>query len=260
MFHRNWCKKAVIALKEGKPIEPYRVFLSGPGVGKSHVIKLIYSDTLKFLRLSGTIEPDDVIVLLTAPTGVAAFNINGMTLHSAFLLGGKYTGFQPLSHDRLNTLRSKLSKLILVIIDEVSMVGSNNNIMLLEIHKRLQQIRGVSDDVKFGGISILAVGDLYQLPPVAQTPLFSTVGDCYGQLYHSGSLWIDEFQLVELDKIMRQRDDTTFAELLHRVRTDNCTAVDLDTLKSRVITVDSPNYPTHVLHVYRLNDYANDRN
>ena len=98
-----------------------------------------------------------------------------MTLHAAFLLGsGKYAGFQPLSHDRLNTLRSKLSKLTLVIIDEVSMVGSN---MLLEIHKRLQQIKGVSDDITFGGVSILAVGDLYQLPPVAQAPLFSTVSD-----------------------------------------------------------------------------------
>ena len=102
MFLRNWCKRAVIALKEGKPVEPYRVFLSGPGsVGKSHVITLIHSDTLKFLRLSGIIEPDDVTVLLTAPTGVAAFC---MTLHSAFLLGrSKHSGFQPLSHDRLNT-------------------------------------------------------------------------------------------------------------------------------------------------------------
>ena len=191
-------------MKEGKPIEPYHAFLSGSGgVGKSHVIKLIYSDTLEFLRLSGAIEQDDVIVLLTAPTGAAAFNINGITLHSAFLLGGgKYTGFQSLSHYRLNTLRSKLSKLTLVIIDEVSMVGSN---MLLEIPKRLQQIKGVSDDVTFGGVSILAVGDLYHLPPVAQAPLFGTVGDCYAQLYHSGSLWIDEFQLVELDEIMRQR-------------------------------------------------------
>ena len=116
MFYRNWCKNAVLALKEGKPVEPYHVFLSGPGgVGKSHVIKLIHSDTLKLLRLSGTFEP---IVLLTAPTGVAAFN-NGMTLHSAPLLGrSKYSGFQPLSHDRMNTLRTKLS------LDEVSMVGS----------------------------------------------------------------------------------------------------------------------------------------
>ena len=67
------------------------------------------------------------------------------------------------------------------------MVGSN---MLLEIHKRLQQIKGVSDDKVFGGVSILAVGDLYQLPPVGQAPLFSTVSDCYAQLYGSGSLWV----------------------------------------------------------------------
>ena len=98
MFHRP---KNVIA---GKPVEPYHVFLSCPGgVGKLHVIMLIHSDTLKFLRLSGIFETD---VLLTAPTGVAAFNINGMTLHSALLLGRrKHNGFQPLSH---NTLRAKL--------------------------------------------------------------------------------------------------------------------------------------------------------
>ena len=118
MFLRNWCKKAVIALKQNKPIESYRVFVSGPGgVGKSHVIKLIHSDTIKLLRLCGTIEPDDVLVLLTAPTGAAAFIISGMTLHSALLLGsGKYSGFQPLNHDRLNSLRSKLSRLTLLIL------------------------------------------------------------------------------------------------------------------------------------------------
>ena len=70
-------------------------------------------------------------MLLTAPTGVAAFNINGMTLHSVLLLGrSKYNGFQPLSHDKLNTE----SCLMLFIVDEFSMVGAN---MLLEIHKRL---------------------------------------------------------------------------------------------------------------------------
>ena len=259
MFHRNWCKKAIIALKQGKSIEPYRVFLSGPGgVGKSHVIRLIHSDTLKFLRLSGTIEPDDVTVLLTAPTGVAEFNINGMTLHSTFLLGrSRYNGFQPLSHDKLNTLRTKLSKLVLVIIDEVSMVGSN---MLLEIHKRLQQIKGVLSDVTFGGVSILAVGDLYQLPPVGQSQLFSKVSDGYAQLYHSGSLWVDEFEMIELDEIMRQRGDSAFSELLCRVRTNDYTPADVNILKSRVITSDMPNYPTHALHVYRLNVDVDTRN
>ena len=99
--------------------------------------------------------------------------MNGMTLHSAFLLGeSRYDGFQPLSSEKVNTLRSKLSKLVLLIIDEVSMVGAD---MLLEVHKRLQQIKGVPNDVMFGGVSVLAVGDLYQLPPVAQPMLFSTV-------------------------------------------------------------------------------------
>ena len=90
MFHHDWCRRAVLAQKERKPVEPYHVFLSGPGgVGKSHVIKLVHSDTLKLLKLSGAFEPDDVIALLTAPTGVATFT---MTLHSAFLLGrSKYS-------------------------------------------------------------------------------------------------------------------------------------------------------------------------
>ena len=87
-------------------------------------------------------------VLLTAPTGVAAFNIGGMTLHAALLLGrSKFGTYQPLNHDRLNTLRTRLSQLLLLIVDEISMVGAN---MLLEIHKRLQQIKGVPQDTMFG--------------------------------------------------------------------------------------------------------------
>ena len=139
MYNCDWCKRAVTALHNNSRIEPYRVFLSGPGgVGKSHVIRLIQSDTIKLLRLSGEIDPTDVSVLLTAPTGVAAFNIGGMTLHSAFLLCSGQLGFQQLSNDKTNTLRNRLSKLKLLIIDEVSMVGCN---LLLLLHKRLKQIK-----------------------------------------------------------------------------------------------------------------------
>ena len=249
----------MLSLKCGKPIRPYRIFLSGPGgVGKSHVIRIIQSDTLKILRLSGALEPDDIVVLLTAPTGVAAFNIGGMTLHSAFLLGcSKFSTFQPLGADRLNTLRSRLSHLALLIIDEISMVGST---MLLEIHKRLQQIKGVGSDVLFGGISILAVGDLYQLPPVGQSPLFSLVKDSYAQLYGFGSLWVDEFQMIELDEIVRQRDDTAFSKLLRRVRINECSPKDIEILTSRVITSDTSDYPVNALHVYRLNADVDHRN
>ena len=139
------------------------------------------------------------------------------------------------------------------------MVGSN---MLLEIHKRLQQIKGVSADVTFGGVSILAVGDLYQLPPVGQPWLFTTVSDSYAQLYRSGSLWVDELEMIELSEIMRQRGDSTFtfAEILCRVRTATCVPADIDMLKSREITADTPNYPNNALHVYRLNVDVNSRN
>ena len=153
-----------VALRSGQPVQPYRVFLSGPGgVGKSHVISLIRNDIFRFLRLSGQVQPEDVV--LTAPTGVAAFNIQGMTLHSALFLSTRKFSSQPLTQDKLNTLRTRLANLQLLIIDEVSMVGSN---MLLQVHRRHQQLKGSPDSTTFGNVSILAVGDLFQLQPVAQ--------------------------------------------------------------------------------------------
>ncbi len=88
MYHRKWCKDMVLALKTAKPFEPYRIFLSGPGgVGKSHVIKLVNYETARLFRcLGGMFEPGDLPVILTAFTCTAAFNIDGMTLHSAFSL------------------------------------------------------------------------------------------------------------------------------------------------------------------------------
>ena len=68
----------------------------------------------------------------------------------------------------------------------------------------------MSDDAIYGGVSILAVGDLYQLPPVGQAPLLSTVSDCYAQLYDSCSLWRDHFIMHELTQVKRQKDDLAF--------------------------------------------------
>ena len=72
----------------------------------------------------------------------------------------------------------------------------------------------MSDDTVFGNVSILAVGDLYQLPPVGQAPLLNTVSDCYAQLCGSGSLWVDHFLMHKLIQVMRQRGDQAFSELL----------------------------------------------
>ena len=171
------------------------------------------------------------MVLLTAPTGVA-FNLQGMTVHSALLLGTSKFTTQPLTQDKLNNLKTKLSNLHLLIIDEISMVGSN---MLLQIHKRLQQLKGKGDDTTAENISILAVGDLYQLRPVAQPHVLTQVGDAYARLQKSGSLWLDEFKMIELDEIMRQRRDSQFAQLLCRVRMPTCTQEDIQVLESRTI-------------------------
>ena len=114
----------------------------------------------------------DLTVLLTAPTGVAAFNIGGMTIHSALLLlVAKFrSSVQQLSFEKLNTLHTQLENLQLLIIDEVSMVGSD---MLLDIHNRLNEIKGISDDsCFFGNVSVLAVGDLYQLLAVRQKQIY----------------------------------------------------------------------------------------
>ena len=126
------------------------------------------------------------------------------------------------------------------------MVGSN---ILLEIHKRLQQIK--SDSV-FGGVSILAVGGFVSVTSSLPSSKLqcSTFSDCYAQLCGSGLLWADHFLMHELTKIMGQRDDLAFSELLCCVKTNSSTA---DDIRTHEIAADIDNYPTQVLHVYRLN-------
>ena len=69
----------------------------------------------------------------------------------------------------------------------------------------------------------------------------------------SGSPWINEFSMLELDEIMRQREDGEFAKLLRRIRTATCTDEDIALLTSKEITYDDPRYPTEALHVYGRN-------
>ena len=86
------------------------------------------------------------------------------------------------------------------------------------------------------------------------------MSDCYAQFYGSGSLWVDHFLMHELTQVIRQRDNSAFSELLCRVRTDSCTPDDFGILKSCEIAVDAPDYPSQVLHVYRLNADVDARN
>ena len=138
MYHRKWCKETVTALKithQLNHIVCSLVVLGG--VGKSFVVKMIHTDTIRLLRCAQQIKPDDVPILLTAATGVAAYNINGITIHSAFVLNDRRksgTTYYSLGADTLNTLQSQLEELMVVIMDEISMVGAET---LYKIHMRL---------------------------------------------------------------------------------------------------------------------------
>ena len=143
MYHRKWCKESLLALKQNKPIKPYYLFLSGPGgVGKSHVVKLIHTDTVKLLQCAQQITADDIPILLTAATGVAAHNINGITIHSAFMLNDRkssHSTYYGLGADTLNTLQLHLEQLMVLIIDEISMIGAET---LYKIHMQPSTDKG----------------------------------------------------------------------------------------------------------------------
>ena len=132
MYHRKWCKETA---QQHKPVKPYHVFLSGSGgVGKSYVVKMLHTDTVKLFQCSQQIKPEDVLILLTAATGVAAHNINGITVHSAFMLNDRKkagTTYYNLGSDTLSTLQTHLEQLMVVIIDEISMIGAQT---LYKIH------------------------------------------------------------------------------------------------------------------------------
>ena len=163
-------------------------------------------------------NPDVIKVLLAAPTGKEAHNIHGITLHSAFALpvmefGGEIPN---LSSDVLNTLRSKLLCLKLIILDEILMVGSK---ILSQVNSRLKAILNTS--LHFGGVSIIScwpVKDSY----VFQIPYSGT--ESYDLLV-GPYLW-EKYSFVELTEIMRQKDDQKFAISFNNFA--NCTLTEED--------------------------------
>ena len=237
--------------------EPLHLFLSGgAGVGKSTVTNALYEALLRYLNTIAGENPDDVKVIKTAPTGKAAFNIKGNTLHAAFKIPAN-RGFEycALDSDRLNTIRSQLKKLKVVFIDEISMVGSG---MFNFLNSRLQQIMGTKEP--FGGVSIISVGDLFQLKPVFDKWIFENSQTGYSSL--GSNIWMDYFTLFELTEIMRQKDDKQFAELLNRLREGSQTQNDIAVLKQRLL-ITSPEddtYPINMTHLFTTNTSVDAHN
>ncbi|CAB3998256.1 ATP-dependent DNA helicase PIF1 [Paramuricea clavata] len=142
----SWCRQLIKNMNNLKPVEvkPIYLFLTGGGgAGKSHLIKTIYHTAVKTFR-HPHFNPELATVLLLAPTGVAAINIDGITVNTGLLIP-KETGdcLRGMSDQKKTQYRISLKDLKLIIIDEISMIG---NITLLHVHQRLKEI--FEDDIK----------------------------------------------------------------------------------------------------------------
>ena len=109
--------------KHVKYIKPFHIFLTGgAGVGKSHLIVTIFMSIIKLLSFKGG-DPEKPGILILAPTGVAAINIDGTTIHTALVINVGHKLY-PLNDGQRGILRNKLSEIKFIIIDEISMVSS----------------------------------------------------------------------------------------------------------------------------------------
>ena len=243
------------SVKTGKV--PLRLFLSGgAGVGKSTVTNALYEALIRYLNAQPENNPDDVSVVKVAPTGKAAFNIRGNTLHSAFKIpANRGFNYCTLDRDRLNTIRSQLQRMQVVFIDEISMVGSG---MFNFLDLRLQQIMGTKEP--FGGLSIITVGDLLQLKPVFDHWIFENSKDGYTAL--ATNLWQQYFQMFELSEVMRQKEDKDFAEILNRIREGKHTEADIRVLRERILKLspEHPDYPINSTHLFSTNVAVDQHN
>ena len=118
------------------------------------------------------------------------------------------------------------------------------------IHGRLRQIKQCGDHSLFGKVNIVAVGDFYQLPPVKGKPLYSDMPGL--------NIWNDHFKIIQLTKVVRQKD-STFSELLNRIRVHQKSTpmlpADIKTLK-QCETGEEMN----VFHIYATNKQVHDYN
>ena len=238
--------------------EPFYCFLSGgAGVGKSHVTKALYQAALKYYNRIAGDSFTEIRVLMLAPTGKAAYNIKGNTIHSALAIPAcqSLKTYKRLDSSRLNSLRCQLGGVKLIFIDEISMVG--NTMFNIQIDNRLKDIKGSS--LPFGGVSIIAIGDLFQLQPVMDNYIFKDMDNLgYGIL--APNIWQELFKMYELHEIMRQRESKQFAEMLNRLREGKQTEDDIIAFKERILKSHSEHYPMDAPHLFIQNAKANDFN
>ena len=220
------------------------LFVSGfAGAGKSYLIKALMG--WAYVKMNEHKEPCNII--LGAPTGIAARNIAGQTIHSLWGI--------PVEHNRMSTFktldRNSMHNMGVCykdacgqIIDEISMVSSK---MLLSLHCRMSNVfnERSSELNVFGGLPMVFFGDLFQLQPPGGSPIYVPLSAKSTHAYVGGvpvafDVW-KHFEFEELTSNHRQdgSDNTKYRETLDRFRIGMLTSADIRLLNTRLIDVDS---------------------
>lgn len=209
------------------------VFITGKaGTGKSTLLAHFCQNTKK-------------TPVVLAPTGVSALNVKGQTIHSFFHFYVDVTP-QKIRDRKVKPRDPKLYKsLKTIIIDEVSMVRAD----LLDCVDVFLQMYGPAPGKRFGGVQMIFVGDLYQLPPVVtsgEREIFETV---YKTPFFFSAPAVEgmELEIIELEKVYRQKD-VRFIELLNRIRNNSVDDEDVALLNRRVLA--KTEYPPDAFAVY----------
>ncbi|MCW5910371.1 MAG: helix-turn-helix domain-containing protein [Cyclobacteriaceae bacterium] len=250
------------------------VFLTGKaGTGKTTFLKSLAEHTHKNF-------------IVVAPTGIAALNAGGVTIHSQFLIppatyipdrylpenlgeGGRYINSQTLARKHpLNSARKQVLRAIdLLVIDEVSMLRAD---LLDAIDYRMKAARG-NFSQSFGGVQVLFIGDLFQLPPVIKNEEQELLSRYYTSPWFYEALALRDNQpvYIELDKIYRQHDEA-FIRILNNLRNSTVTEADISTLNEHyqthdqvdqlkeVITLTTHNYKAEQLNRQALNNLPSE--
>ena len=210
---------------------PFLIYISGDaGTGKSFLFNIIINAAKHILRESGD-SLDQPRVLNLAPSGVAATIINGKTIESALpILNRSRSGIIVQGSAGKADLNFKYEKLQLILIDEISMVGSNKN---QSIHEVLTSLGHLDRHRPYGGLSVILTGDLKQLEPVKDAFIFKPPR-IHGRNRAAENLW-GYFENYHLTEKVRSAGDLTFSGLCDRVGYNTMTEKDIQFLASRDI-------------------------
>ncbi len=224
------------------------VFITGKaGTGKSTLLEYFRSQTDK-----------DLVVL--APTGVAAVNVRGQTIHSFFGFGPEITVEQVKREYDGRGDEELLENLDAIIIDEVSMVRAD----LLDCVDTYLRMNGPDKNKPFGEIKMIFIGDPFQLEPVLMNQEEEFFEEKYGSpwFFDSHAFKAIDCEMIELTTIHRQ-EDPEFVEILNGIRTRTMTETQLKKLNQRVKPDYQPqtnDYCVHLTPTNRAAEEINQRN